>query len=134
MLLVVTLDMLVLNSGEWLLSAELAASPWYVLIYRQRGEPRNELHLWLPRQDAPRSERYACKRYWLDDSVRWCIEIPHRPETEAMEPARARLRFTAPDGRVLWARHADARGLADLSDRELGRLLLGATTGSFSGI
>lgn len=118
--------MLVLNSGEWLLGAELAASPWYVLIYRQRGEPANELHLWLPRQDAPRSEKYACKRYWLNESVRWCVEIPH--------PGGAQLRFTAPDGPALWAKHADARGLGDLSDRELRQLLHGATAGSYSGV
>jgi hypothetical protein len=126
--------MLVLNSGEWLLGAELAASPWYVLIYRQRGEPGNELHLWLPRQDSPRSEKYACKRYWLNSAVRWCIEIPREAGAGESREAPARLRFTAPDGRVLWAAHGDARGLADLSDGELGRLLLGATEGSFSGI
>jgi hypothetical protein len=120
--------MLVLNSGEWLLAAELAASPWYVLIYRQRGEPGNELHLWLPRQDAPRSEKYACKRYWLHDSVRWCVELPRDGG------AAERFRFTAPDGRVLWAKHGDARGLADLSDRDLSRLLLGSKAGSYSGI
>ena len=131
---VVSLDMLVLNSGEWLLGAELAADPWYVLIYRQRGEPSNELHLWLPRQDAPRSEKYACKRYWLSDSVRWCVEIPREADENANQPARVRLRFTAPDGRVFWARHADPGGLADLSERDLRRLLAGATAGSFSGV
>jgi hypothetical protein len=126
--------MLVLNSGEWLLGAELAASPWYVLIYRQRGEPRNELHLWLPRQDSPRSEKYACKRYWLNAADRWCIEIPRYADAEESPGSPTRLRFTAPDGRVLWATHGDARGLADLSDGELGRILLGATAGSFSGV
>lgn len=127
--------MLVLNSGEWLLSDELAADPWYVLIYRQLGQPFNELQLWLPRQDAPRSEKYACKRYWMSDSVRWCVELPRELAEDGKEPAtRVRLRFTAPDGRVLWAPHADPRGLADLSDRDLGCLLLGATAGSFSGV
>ena len=126
--------MLVLNSGEWLLSAELAASPWYVLIYRQRGEPHNELQLWLPRQDAPRSEKYACKRYWMSASVRWCVEIPHDVSEDGRSTAQSRLRFSAPDGRVFWAAHADSRGLADFSDGELSRLLLGATAGSFSGI
>jgi hypothetical protein len=130
----VSLDMLVLNSGEWLLSAELAASPWYVLIYRERAEPRNELHLWLPRQDAPHSDRYACRRYWHDGAVRWCIEIPYGDDSPRPGPVPARLRFTAPDGRVLWARLADASGLADLPARELGRLLRGAVPGSFSGI
>ena len=122
-----SVDLLVLNSGEWLLGAELAASPWYVLIYRQRGEPSNEIHLWLPRQDAPRSEKYACKRYWQNAAVRWCVEIPR-------EVGSGRLRFTAPDGRVLWAKHADGRGLADLTDRELRLLLDGAASGTFSGV
>jgi hypothetical protein len=116
--------MLVLNSGEWLLGAELAASPWYVLIYRQRGEPRNEIHLWLPRQDAPRSEKYACKRYWVCGEVRWCVEVP----------AESRLRFTASDGRIFWATHGDGRGLADLTSGELDRLLRGAAPGTYSGV
>ena len=30
------LDVLILNSGEWVLGEELAAPPWYVLVYRQR--------------------------------------------------------------------------------------------------
>jgi len=118
--------MLVLNSGEWLLGAELAASPWYVLIYRQRGQPDNELHLWLPRQDAPRLEKYVCKRYWSNESVRWCVEIPH--------PPGGRFRFTAPDEPVLWAKHADPRGLGDLSDRELRQLLNSAAVGTYSGV
>ena len=127
-----SLDLLVLNSGEWLLGAELAASPWYVLIYRQRGEPLNEIHLWLPRQDAPRSEKYACKRYWLNDSVRWCVELPR--EGMASAAARGRLRFTAPDGRVLWTKPTDGRGLADLTSGDLARLLGGASVGTFSGL
>ena len=118
--------MLVLNSGEWLLGAELAAAPWYVLIYRQRGELVNELHLWLPRQDAPRSEKYVCKRYWLNESVRWCVEIPH--------PPGGRLRFTAPDGPVLWAKHVDSRGLGDITDRELRQSLHNAVVGTYSGV
>ena len=119
-----SLDLLVLNSGEWLLSAELAAEPWYILVYRQRGQPLNEIQLWLPRQDAPRSEKYAAKRYWLQDQVRWCIEIP----------SQGRLRFTAPDGRVLWTRPGDGRGLADLTNPDLDRLLGRAIPGSFSGV
>ena len=122
-----SVDLLVLNSGEWLLGAELAASPWYVLIYRQRGEPRNEIHLWLPRQDAPRSEKYACKRYWQTAEVRWCVELPR-------EGPAGRLRFTSPDGRALWAKPVEGRGLADLTDGDLRRLLDGAASGTFSGV
>lgn len=131
---VVSLDLLVLNSGEWLLAEELAASPWHVLIYRQIGEPRNELHLWLPRQDAPRSEKYASRRYWVYASERWCVEIPGDPGSDGADPAARRLRFTNPGGAVLWASHTGALGLADLSDRELGHLLAGARPGSFSGV
>lgn len=128
------LDMLVLNSGEWMLGDELPASPWHVLIYRQRGEPRNELHLWLPRQDAPRSGNYACKRFWVRNAVRWCVETPadpSRPRRAGASPRR--LRFTAPDGRVLWAEHPAGRGLGDLSDPELTRLLSTAREGPYSG-
>lgn len=121
-------DVLILNSGEWVLRDELAAEPWYVLIYRQRREPRNELHLWLPRQDARRSGDYAFKRYWVYESVRWLVEMPHgsgRP---------ARVRFSAPDGRVLWADHRGTRGLGDLTDYDLACLCDAARTGSFSGV
>jgi hypothetical protein len=130
----VSLDLLVLNSGEWLLGDELAADPWYVLIYRQRGEPRNELHLWLPRQDAPRSEHYACRRYWMHASVRWCLELSRVGRAPGGGEAPPRLRFSSPEGQVLWAEHGAARGLGDLSDLELGRLLSGATTGTYSGV
>jgi hypothetical protein len=127
-------DVLILNSGEWMLGDELPAAPWHVLIYRQRGEPRNELHLWLPRRDAPRSGDYAFKRYWMDASVRWCVEVP--PDADrARRPASTpiRVRFTAPDGRVLWSEHHGGRGLGDLSDRELGSLLSTARQGSYTG-
>ena len=125
----VSFDLLILNSGEWLLGDEQSASPWHVLVYRQRGEPRNELHLRLPRQDAPHSGSYACKRYWVNASVRWCVEVrrdPNRANPAGSAPSR--LRCTAPDGRVLWVEHRAGRGHGDLSDRELVRLLSGATT------
>jgi hypothetical protein len=131
----VSLDLLVLNSGEWLLGDELAAEPWYVLIYRQRGEPRNELHLWLPRQDAPRSEHYACRRYWVHASVRWCLELSRVSRSSAHGgESPPRLRFSSADGQVLWADPAGARGLGDLSDRDLAGLLGGATSGTYSGV
>lgn len=125
-------EVLILNSGEWILGDELAASPWHILIYRQRGEPRNELHLWLPRQDARRSGDFAFKRYWVDEEIRWCVEAPG--DQARPQPRRAnRLRFTAPDGRVLWARHRGVKGLGDLSNYDLACLLAVATEGSFSG-
>ena len=117
-------DVLILNSGAWVLREELAAPPWYILVYRQSRDARNELHLWLPRQDSERSGDFAFRRYWMDESTRWCVEIP--------DPAR--VRFTAPEGRVLWATHHGTRGLGDLSDYDLSCLLASATGGSFSGI
>lgn len=127
------MDVLILNSGAWLLREELAAAPWYVLIYRQSREERNELHLWLPRQSTERSGDYAFRRYWMDDSVRWCVEIP-----DAAAPGRragpARMRFTEPEGRTLWADHRGSRGLADLSDYDLSCLLASARRGSYSGV
>jgi hypothetical protein len=127
------LDVLILNSGAWVLREEMQAAPWYILIYRQSREERNELHLWLPRQDAERSGDFAFKRYWMDESIRWCVEIP-----EAKAPGRrsgpARVRFTTPEGRVLWASHRGTRGLGDLSDYDLSCLLASASEGSYSGV
>jgi hypothetical protein len=130
-----TIDVLVLNSGEWTLREELPAAPWHVLIYRQRGEPRNELHLWLPRHDARRTAELAFRRYWVDGGVRWCVEAPGDPDRPRL-PARAadgslRLRFTCSDGRVLWADHHGPRGLGDLTEYQLGRLIDGAAAGPF---
>lgn len=127
-------EVLILNSGEWVLGEELAASPWHVLIYRQRGAPGNELHVWLPRQGAPRPSDYAFKRYWDDRSTRWCVEVPlgaarpRQPRTAA-----TRFRFSAPDGRVIWSDNPDCSGLGDLSETDLLRLLEAGYTGSFSG-
>lgn len=124
-------EVLILNSGEWVLGEELAASPWYVLIYRQRGRPANELHLWLPRADAERSGDYAFKRYWEDESIRWCVEMP--TDAAGTRAGRVRVRFTSAEGRVLWADHRGTRGLGDLSEYDLSCLLDGAREGSFSG-
>jgi hypothetical protein len=124
-------DVLILNSGEWLLTGELPAIPWHVLVYSQRGAPANQLHVWLPRDGARGSGRYAFKRFWQDASGRWCVEIP--TDAQAGLRHRARLRFSADDGRVLWSENPAARGLADLSDADLARLLDSGSTGSFSG-
>lgn len=130
-------DMLVLDSGEWLLSEELPAEPWYVLIYRQRGKPRNELHLWLPRHDARRSGSHAFRRYWEDGETRWCVEVPPDPDTGStlrLNDGTLRIRFTAPDGLVFWSEHRGHQRLADFTDVELQRLRLAATAGPFSRI
>ena len=126
------IDVLILNSGSWVLAEELPASPWHVLIYRQTGAPRNELHLWLPRQDARRTGDFAFKRFWEDEGVRWCVEAPAtvgRPKSRM----GLLLRFTGGDGRVLWAEHVGGKGLGDLSDYDLACLLHRSCTGSFSG-
>jgi hypothetical protein len=117
-------EVLVLNSGEWTLVQELPAAPWHVLVYSQRGAPRNELHIWLPRQDAPRSGDYAFKRYWEVQATRWCVEIPVEVgrRRNLREPP-PRVRFSAPDGRVYWSENPGGRGLGDLSDADLSRLL-----------
>lgn len=128
-----SVDVLILNSGEWVLGEELAAAPWHVLIYRQRGEARNELHLWLPRQAARRPGDFAFKRFWVSRSVRWCVELPADPErTRGGRGEVSRLRFSSPDGQVLWAEHRGGRGLGDLSDRDLSDLLASAHAGRFS--
>jgi hypothetical protein len=127
-------EVLILNSGEWVLTQELPAAPWHVLVYAQRGAPRNELHVWLPRQDAPRSGDYAFKRYWERSSTRWCVEIPlaagRRRNLRRPPP---RVRFSAPDGRVLWAENPGGLGLGDLSDADLGRLLHTGVEAPFCG-
>lgn len=129
-------DVLILNSGEWVLGEELAASPWHVLIYRQRGESRNELHLWLPRDTRRRAGDFAFKRFWVSRSVRWCVEIPGDPERPRLgvRGEAARLRFSSPDGQVLWAEHRGGPGLGDLSDRDLRELLDSARAGLFTAL
>lgn len=117
-------EVLILDSGEWLLAQELPAEPWHVLVYAQRGSPRNELHVWLPRQKARRSGDFAFKRYWEIQSTRWCVEIPFTGgQLRRMRQPPPRVRFSAPDGRVLWAENPRGLGLGDLSDTDLSRLL-----------
>lgn len=116
-------DMLVLNSGKWLLADEQAAAPWHVLIYQQVGEPRNELHLWLPRDDSPRTGCFACKRYWVNSSVRWCLEVPRDPSLTRSSGDPVSVCFSHPDGRVLWAKYGGSRGLGDLGEEDLRGLL-----------
>lgn len=116
-------EVLILDSGEWTLTQELPAEPWHVLVYAQRGSPRNELHLWLPRRDARRSANFAFKRYWQLRSTRWCVEVPAGRRGGRGQGGGGRLRFSAPDGRVLWADLPAGSGLGDLSDAQLGRLL-----------
>ena len=131
-----SVDVLILNSGEWVLGEELAASPWHVLIYRQRGEARNELHLWLPRQAARGSGDFAFRRFWVSRSVRWCVEIPGDPERPrgSARHGAARLRFSTPEGRVLWAEHRGAHGLGDLAEDDLRRLLDSAVAGPYTDV
>ena len=126
------LDILILNSGYWSLAEELPANPWHVLIYRQGAEPRNELHLWLPRRDAQRSADYVFKRYWVDSSTRWCVETPDVPPGRGRSADAARVRFSAQDGRVLWAVPRNGRGLADLTEYDLTCLRDSARAGSFT--
>lgn len=130
-----TLDILILNSGEWLLSEELPAEPWHILIYRNRSEKRNELHIWLPRQGERGSDDYAFRRYWVEGRVRWCVEAPSAAADSGGRKSRpaSQLRFTAPDGQVLWAETQSPRKLADFTDRELQRIRQRATSGAFSG-
>jgi hypothetical protein len=127
-------EVLILNSGEWLLAEELPATPWHVLIYAQRGSPRNELHVWLPQQNATRSGDYTFKRYWEIQSTRWCVEIPvEAGRRRNLREPPPRVRFSAPDGRVLWAENPGGQGLADLSDADLARLLHGSFQAPFAG-
>jgi hypothetical protein len=129
-------DMLILNSGEWLLAEELAAEPWHVLIYRDRAEPRNELHVWLPRAGGRRSADHAFRRYWTDGATRWCVELPPDPDrlrdSRSVPAASVRVRFTAPDGLTLWAEYGGVRRLADFTDGELRRLRSNGLAGPYS--
>ena len=122
------LDVLVLNSGNWVLTDELPALPWHVLIYSQRGAPGNELHVWLLRDGSRGAGDFAFKRFWSDIGARWCVEVPPRSHTGD----GPRIRFSTPDGKVFWAEKPSGRGLGDLSDEELSRLLSRSSTGPYS--
>lgn len=125
------LDVLILNSGEWVLTDELPARPWHVLVYSQRGAPANELHLWLSRDGRAGSADLTVKRFWERRSTRWCVEIPREGSRSPL--GRGRVRFSSPDGRVLWSEKPEGRGLGDLSGDELAQLLATASHGSYSG-
>lgn len=131
-------DVLILDSGEWVLAEELPAEPWHILIYRQRIERRNELHVWLPRQGMRGSGDYAFLRYWVEGRTRWKVEVPPDPDRGRHHVAQSdgvlRLRFTAPDGMVRWARASGSKRLADFTDRELQRLRESSAPGLFTRI
>lgn len=129
-------DVLILNSGEWELSDELPAVPWHILVYRQKRDRRNELHVWFPRESAAGERGYAFKRYWHDGEVRWCVEIPSssdrfRTARGALRGSR-RFRFMAHDGRVLWAESQLTGRLGDFTDAELLRLRREAAVGPYT--
>lgn len=131
-------EVLILNSGEWVLAEELPAEPWHILIYRHRVERRNELHVWLPRQDSRGSGDYAFLRYWVEGRTRWRVEAPKDPDrlrsTGGPVGQPRRLRFTAPDGLVLWAEAPGQRRLGDFTDRELQTMRQAARVGPYSRI
>ena len=129
------LDVLMLNSGEWSLAEEIPADPWHILVYQQRTEKRNELHMWLPRDRGPGSSDFAFRRFWVEGATRWCVEIPRPAKSRdgsLRRPNPARLRFTTPDGLVLWSTVPPSRKLAELSNRDLQRLRGSAVAGAFS--
>ena len=122
-------DVMILDSGAWTLTRELDGAPWRILVYTQRGEPRNELHAWVP-QGAPVSSAVIFRRYWEVHSTRWTLEISSRNAAATVDsPPRngIRIRFRAPDDRTFVARAPRGRGLGDLSDAELLRLLAAHT-------
>ncbi len=131
-------DMLILDSGEWLLAEELPAEPWHVLIYRGRADRRNELHLWLPRAGERRSGEYAFRRYWIDGTTRWCVEVPPDPDrlrgSYFAGTGAVRVRFTTADGAVVWAEHRGSQRLADFTDAELSKLRQQGEIGPFTRI
>lgn len=129
-------DVLVLNSGEWLLTDELEATPWHILIYRQKYERHNELHLWLPREGKPGDRGYAFKRYWQEEGTRWCVELRSgdgRGAASGIETGGLRhVRFTAADGRVLWTSTTSSQRLGDFTDVELRQLRSEAAPGPYT--
>lgn len=122
-------DVLILDSGAWTLTRELDGAPWRILVYSQRGAPRNELHAWAP-VGAPASSAVVFRRYWEFHSTRWTLEISSRNAASAPgSPPRngIRIRFRAPDDRTFVARAPRGRSLGDLSDAELLRMLAART-------
>ena len=122
-------DVMILDSGAWTLTRELEGAPWRILVYSQRGAPRNELHAWLP-ADSPNSAAVVFRRYWEVHGTRWCLEISARNAAVSVgnTPRNGvRIRFRAPDGRTFVVRAPRGRGLGDLSDAELLRMLAANT-------
>ena len=68
----------------------------------------------------------------MDHSVRWCVEAPATRTSSGARGSGSPVRFTAPDGRILWADHRGTRGLGDLSDRELGDRFALSRQGAFT--
>lgn len=133
-----TYEVLVLNSGDWELFEELPAAPWHILIYRQRQDCRNELHVWLPRGGDRGDRGYTFKRYWQNGDLRWCVEIPSDPDVGRTRPSEGpgirRFRFAASDGRVLWAETRLPGRLGDITDAELEDMLKTAVVGPYTRI
>jgi hypothetical protein len=121
-----TLDVLILDSGEWVLREEKEAWPWHILVYGERREPRNELHLRLPHEGVPRSGEFAFRRIWMEGHVRWSVDLPPDPRRGLRRgpsgPRSLLVRFTDPEGHAFLAEHFGSRGLADLSAGEMLRL------------
>lgn len=133
-----SVDVLVLNSGTWVLTDELPAEPWWILIYRLRHDPRNELHAWLPPAADGPAEDFAFRRYWHEEEVRWCVEAPPDPDRLRTVTGAAdgtlRIRFSASDGLVLWAGYRGVGRLADFTHEELRTLRHQARPGPYSRI
>jgi len=116
-------DALILESGEWVLSREHPAPPWHLLVYAQRNAPHNELHVWLHRRAPGHGARGVFRRFWKVGSVRWCVEVDSGEGLPRAASRATRIRFSSPHGTVLWAEDPEGRGLGDLSDADLHRLL-----------
>lgn len=119
-------DALILESGEWVLSREHPAPPWHLLVYSQRNAPHNELHVWLHRREPGKGLRGVFRRFWKVGSVRWCVEVDRGVGSSPAGSGAIRIRFTSSEGMVLQTENTGGRGLGDLSDRDLQRLLLAA--------
>ena len=84
------------------------------------------------------SADYAFLRYWVEGRTRWKVEIPPDPDRGRVRLAEpdtpVRLRFTAPDGVIRWARSAGSKRLADFTNRELQHLRESSASGPFTRI